>query len=134
MSKHLIMLYDMHCVLCTNAVARLKKLHSTADIEYLPLQDEKAKSFLPENYSIEQLYGEIHVIDKISEQIWRGAEAIVYIMTTVPSLRMIAILYHIPGMKPVAAFIYRWIAKHRYQLFGRIDECTSGECRIHRKE
>lgn len=133
MTKRLVILFDGHCVLCTAAVDRLKSLHSTAVIEALPLQDEKASPLLPEGYSEEQLYREIHVIDTNNGRIFRGSDAIIYVMTMMPSLRWLAFMYRIPGMKPLASLLYRLAARHRYRLFGRTDRCASGQCQLPHK-
>lgn len=128
--NRLIIIYDGHCVLCTRTVARLMTLQTTAVIESIPLQDERTVTLLPEGYNREQLDKEIHVIDMSNGLIIRGADAVVYVMTKLPSLRFVSIMYRIPGMKWLASRIYQWIARHRYELFGKTDECDSGHCRI----
>lgn len=128
--NRLIIIYDGHCVLCTRTVARLMKLRTTVDIESIPLQDERTFTILPDGYDYNLLDKEIHVIDMSSGRIIRGAEAIVYVMTKLPSLRYVSMMYRIPGMKWLASRIYQWIAKSRYDLFGKTDECDSGHCRM----
>lgn len=128
--NRLIIIYDGHCVLCTRTVARLMKLRTTVDIESIPLQDERTFTILPDGYDHILLDKEIHVIDMSSGRIIRGADAIVYIMTKLPSLRYVSMMYRIPGMKWLASRIYQWIAKRRYDLFGKTDECDSGHCRM----
>jgi predicted DCC family thiol-disulfide oxidoreductase YuxK len=128
--NRLIIIYDGHCVLCTRTVARLKSLRTTAMIESIPLQDDRVFDFLPVGYDRTQLDREIHVIDMENGRINRGADAVVYVMTKLPSLRFIAWMYRIPGMNRLASRIYQWIAKHRYQLFGKTEECESGHCRL----
>lgn len=131
MSDHrLIVIYDGHCVLCTRTVSRLMKLRTTSSIESMPLQDNRVVTLLPVDYDRDQLDKEIHVMDMSNGRIIRGADAIVYIMTKLPSLRLVSFMYHVPGMKWVASRIYRWIAKRRYDLFGKTDECDSGYCSI----
>jgi predicted DCC family thiol-disulfide oxidoreductase YuxK len=131
--NRIIIIYDRHCMLCTRTVARLMTLRTTTNIESIPLQDERAAALLPEGYTEDQLSKEIHVIDMLNGLIFHGAEAMIYVMTKLPSLRFIAIIYRIPGMKWLASRIYRWVAKHRYDLFGRTDDCDSGYCEIHHK-
>lgn len=128
--NRLIIIYDGHCVLCTRTVARLMKLRTTVDIESIPLQDERTFTILPDGYDYNLLDKEIHVIDMSSGRIIRGAEAIVYVMMKLPSLRYVSMMYRIPGMKWLASRIYQWIAKRRYDLFGKTDECDSGHCRM----
>jgi predicted DCC family thiol-disulfide oxidoreductase YuxK len=128
--NRLIIIYDGHCVLCTKTVAKLLTLRTTAIIESIPLQDERTDTLLPQGYNRDLLDKEIHVIDMSNGRIIRGADAVVYVMTKLPSLRFVSIMYRIPGMKSLASRIYQWVAKRRYDLFGKTDECDSGHCRI----
>ncbi|MEX1029629.1 MAG: DUF393 domain-containing protein [Paenibacillaceae bacterium] len=128
--NRLIIIYDGHCVLCTRTVARLMSLRTTTVIESVPLQDERIVTLLPVGYDRAKLDKEIHVIDMSNGLIIRGADAVIYIMTKLPSFRFVAMMYRIPGMKWLAARIYQWIAKRRYKLFGKTDECDSGHCRM----
>ncbi|MEX2105204.1 MAG: DUF393 domain-containing protein [Bacilli bacterium] len=128
--NRLIIIYDGQCVLCTRTVVKLMALRTTAIIESIPLQDERTTILLPEGYNRDLLDKEIHVIDISNGHMIRGADAIVYVMTKLPSLRFVSIMYRIPGMKWLSSRIYQWIAKHRYDLFGKIDECDSGHCRM----
>jgi predicted DCC family thiol-disulfide oxidoreductase YuxK len=99
-------------------------------IESISLQDVSVMELLPEGYDRDQLDREIHVIDMSNGLINRGADAVVYVMTKLPSLRFVAWMYHIPGMKWLASRIYQWVAKHRYKLFGKTEECDSGHCQL----
>ncbi len=126
----LIIIYDGHCVLCTRTVSRLMKLRTISPIQSIPLQDIRVATLLPEGYDQDRLNKEIHVLDMSNGRVIKGADAIVYIMTKLPSLRPVSFIYHVPGMKWLASRIYQWIAKRRYDLFGKTDECDSGHCSI----
>jgi predicted DCC family thiol-disulfide oxidoreductase YuxK len=132
--KSIVILYDGRCVMCTKTAARLQKMKTSTSLKAIPIQDEQAASYLPVGYPIEQLQQEIHVINSGNNQIYRGPDAIFHVMTTIPSLRWLAYIQRIPGMKPIVSRIYRWIAKHRYQLFGTTDACTNGQCQLPKKE
>lgn len=128
--EKLILLYDAHCNLCVNSVKTLQRLPSRATLEFIPLQEAELPKLLPQA-SIEQLQSELHVIDENGE-VFKGADAIISIVRTVRSLSWLASLYRVPLFRPVAQVMYRWIAKHRYQLFGKQEDCNSGSCEIHR--
>lgn len=128
--NRLILIYDGHCVLCTRTVARIKSVRLATMIESIPLQDERVIEFLPVGYDRDQLDREIHVIDMSNGLINRGADAVVYVMTKLPSLRFVAWMYQIPGMKWLASRIYRWVAQNRYKLFGKTEQCDSGHCKL----
>lgn len=126
---HLMLIYDAQCVLCTNSVARLQRMHSIARIEYVSIQEMKPEQ-LPAELTQEQLLSQIHVIDVSTGHIYQGADGVVQIMSTVSSLQWLARAYRVPGLHGLAKGMYRFIAKHRYQLFGKLDHCESGSCRI----
>jgi len=126
--ERLVLLYDGECNLCLNTVALLRKIRTTADLIMVPLQ-EAPPELLPMGVAREELLAQLHVTDG-SGKLYRGPEAVVRIMRTVPSLRWIGFLYRLPGMKKPAELLYRLIAKHRYRLFGRTDPCESGACRL----
>ncbi|WP_135555030.1 thiol-disulfide oxidoreductase DCC family protein [Paenibacillus cymbidii] len=130
MKEQLTVLYDETCVLCRRTVDTLGKLRTTAKLVMLPLQSAPS-AMLPAGYAREELLAQLHVIDE-DGRLYRGADAIFRIMRSVPSLRFVAPLYRIPGMKPLADSIYRIVAKHRYRLFGQVgDDCSSGSCKLH---
>lgn len=130
MEEKLTVLYDDTCVLCRRTVDTLSKLRTTAKLVLLPLQSA-TPAMLPAGFAREELLAQLHVIDE-GGRIYRGADAVVRIMRSVPSLRFVAPLYRIPGMKPLADFLYRFVAKHRYRLFGQVgDDCASGSCQLH---
>lgn len=129
MLEKLLILYDGNCGLCTRSVAGLRTLKTNAVLEFMPLQQYDTDN-LPLNLSVEDLYAQIHVIDE-EGRLFKGAEALTRVVKTVPTLQWIAWLYRVPGMHYVADQLYKWIAKHRYQLFGTVDECENGACRLH---
>lgn len=130
MEKKMTVLYDDTCVLCRRTVGTLGKLRTTEKLVMLPLQSA-APEMLPAGYAREDLLTQLHVVDA-GGRLYRGADAVVRIMRSVPSLRVVAPLYRIPGMKPLADFLYRFVAKHRYRLFGQVgDDCASGSCSLH---
>ena len=130
MSSRYVVIYDSLCRLCTEAVARLRAMPLRAEWEAVPLQSDAAASLLPPDYSLEQLQAELHVVDTHSGAIYRGADAIAHVMTLLPGFRFFAVLYRIPGVRPLAAAAYRAIAKRRYKLFGEAGGCDSGHCRL----
>ncbi|GIP31390.1 thiol-disulfide oxidoreductase DCC family protein [Paenibacillus sp. J2TS4] len=130
--RRFTLLYDARCVLCVRTVSALRKLNIKADLAMIPLQEADPTLF-PEGVTREQLQSQLHIIDE-SNRIYRGAEAVLLIMTMVRGWRWLAVLYRVPVLRPLANRLYRWIADHRYKLFGQIDECDSGACTLHSRE
>lgn len=128
--KRLTLLYDGECRLCLQSVEIIRRMKTDADIRMLPLQEAAAEE-LPAGVGSEQLLAELHVLDG-EGRLHRGAEALVRIIQTVPAWRWLAVLYRVPGLKRLADWGYRFIAKHRYRLFGKAGPhtCGSGACRL----
>ncbi len=126
----LLLIYDGQCVLCRNTVQKLERIKIKARMAMVSLQSIDEQQ-LPASVSKEALHAQLHVFDK-DGKLFRGPDAVMRIMREVPSLRWISWMYAIPGMKPIAAIMYRWVAKHRYQLFGKVEiECNDGSCQWH---
>jgi predicted DCC family thiol-disulfide oxidoreductase YuxK len=53
-----------------------------------------------------------------------GAEAVNGVMKAIWWLRPLAHLYHIPGLKQLQDYAYRWVANNRYRLPGGTAECA----------
>ncbi|MBC8080933.1 MAG: DUF393 domain-containing protein [Gorillibacterium sp.] len=132
--ESLTLLYDAHCNLCLHTVSTLKRLEIKADLQMIPLQEAEL-SVLPKGYSQEELLSELHVIDSAGT-VYRGAEAVFRILRTVKGLGWLLFLHRLPGMKRAANWGYRLIARRRYQLFGRVEDCQAegGTCALHSQQ
>lgn len=129
MKEQLVVLYDGRCVLCTTTVARLSRLKLKAELSMIPLSSAEA-SVRPQHKTMEQLLAQLHVKDDAG--VWyEGADAVVRILRTVKGLGWIALAYKLPGLRPAAERVYRWLAANRYRLFGSVEECDSGACQVH---
>lgn len=124
----LTLLYDGECELCLHSVETIKRMRTDADIRMIALQQAAAHE-LPQGISREQLLAELHVLDA-EGRLYRGADAFARIIRTMPAWRWLAVLYRAPGLKPLADIGYRFIASHRYRLFGKAESCESGACRL----
>jgi predicted DCC family thiol-disulfide oxidoreductase YuxK len=130
----LIVLYDGNCVLCLKSIEGLSKLPTTVPLKLLPLQQADVSELFHDAVSVDDLLAQIHVIERHGEaqRVFRGPDAIIRILRTVPSLAWLEKFYRLPGCRSIASLLYRLIAKYRYRLFGKTDECDSGACQIHR--
>ena len=134
MDQKLTVLYDAECSLCCQTVAALEKLRArtrlNGELSMVSLQEAREED-LPFGVSKDQLLSELHVVDGTGK-VYKGADGIIEIMKTIPSLVWIARVYRIPGMRGMAAKLYRWMARYRYRLFGKQGSCSTGSCRINR--
>jgi predicted DCC family thiol-disulfide oxidoreductase YuxK len=71
------------------------------------------------------------LVDRDGGRHW-GPDAIRYLTRRLPSLWWAAPLLHLPGSMVVWRPLYRWVARNRYWFGGRVEECESGTCSLHR--
>lgn len=83
-----------------------------------------------EQVSDEQLREKLHVMDEHG-QIYAGADGVIRIMRTLAGFGPLTAIYAIPGMKPIGDAMYRFVAKHRYDWFGKVEQsCSADSCHL----
>lgn len=143
----LCVVYDAECALCTGAVRQLAAVcGARAELRFVPLQALEAQaagardggrqepSGLPDLTRLDAaaLRAQLHVV-QADGAVFAGAEAVVRIMRELPGWRLLSWLYRVPGLKRAADAAYRYVARRRYDWFGRADEgCASSACALHR--
>lgn len=126
----LVLLYDADCGLCTKTVEKLRKLTLKAELIIVPLQSADC-SLLPPGVAHHELMAELHVTDSAG-LVYRGADAVIRIIREIPALAWMTPIYRVPGLRVFAKQLYRYVARHRYRLFGQSsDECASDACTVH---
>jgi predicted DCC family thiol-disulfide oxidoreductase YuxK len=148
--ERLHIVYDAECALCTRAVRQLSAVRGArAEFRFVPLQElekrmkaeacggrERAAAepdALPETLNRLDpgaLRAQLHVV-QADGAVFAGAEAVVRIMRELPRWRLLSGLYRVPGMKRAADAAYRYVARRRYDWFGKADEgCAAGACAL----
>ena len=84
-----------------------------------------------QDLSHERLLSEMAVVEHNGARHW-GADAVRYLTRRVPQLWWLAPLLHVPGSMVLWRPLYRWIARHRYWFGGKVEECETGACGLHR--
>jgi predicted DCC family thiol-disulfide oxidoreductase YuxK len=135
-AERLFVIYDGHCNLCLASVTKLKELNSKADLQFVQIQQleaaGEAERLVPNQgqLKLSELYEKMHVSDE-SGQLFAGADGVVRVLRTVKGLRWLAAFYRIPGMRPIADRMYRYIANRRYEWFGRAEQsCSMNGCEL----
>ncbi len=72
---------------------------------------------LPYGLTREAVEKEIHVV-YADGKVYKGAEGILSILEEYPRLRFLAKVGRLPGIRKILPFVYRFVAKNRYFLFG----------------
>jgi predicted DCC family thiol-disulfide oxidoreductase YuxK len=121
-------LYDGQCKLCTAGSQRLVGMARRGAVERVDFQAPGALEAFPgltHDACMKQM-----VLIAPDGRIFGGFEAAVRAVATRPVVGWFAYLYYLPGLRQLCEVLYRWIAAHRYRLFGKA-ECDSGTCAVH---
>ena len=124
------MLYDGRCRFCRTQVERLLWWDCQGHLAYLSMHDTEAAERFPD-VSSERLLDEMCIVDQKGRKHW-GAQAVRHLTLRLRRLWWLAPLMWLPGMMLIARPIYRLIARYRYRLMGKIEECEEGTCELHR--
>jgi predicted DCC family thiol-disulfide oxidoreductase YuxK len=112
-----ILFYDGVCALCNGAVQFFARRHPS--VQFAPLQGSTAQSLVPESLR--------NSIDTVV--LWDGHDLFTQSEVTLKLLPAMKWPWRVTGH--ILAFfpssfrnrVYRWIARHRYQWFGKYDQC-----------
>ncbi|CAM3321219.1 DUF393 domain-containing protein [Paenibacillus lupini] len=135
--EKLYVVYDGTCNLCIGTVTKLKELSSNAELIFVPIQSlRNAGNAVPgiEQAAETELYEKMHVTDE-KGRLYAGADGVVRILRTIAGFRLLAALYRLPGMSKLGDFLYRYIAKRRYDWFGQTEQsCSVNGCKLPQDE
>jgi predicted DCC family thiol-disulfide oxidoreductase YuxK len=121
-----VVLFDGDCAFCQRSIAILKKLdwlhrlhyQSAREVDHLPPCEEPLVQ--------EKLIEEMHVVTPDRRRAYAGFRAFRWIAWRLPLTVLTAPLLYLPGVPWLGNKVYRWVAKHRFQLV----PCNAGECKV----
>ncbi len=128
------LIFDAECELCVWARHWLERWDRCGRIRFVPFQSEEfgvwfsdldrsdPKSVWPDGAPPAAML----FVDS-EGTVWYGQEAFRAMLPRLAAGRWAAWLYDLPGVSPLAARLYLWIARNRYRWFGNAD-CTA--CRL----
>lgn len=122
------LLYDGACSICTSQAHSIATFDRRENIELLDINSDTARARFP-RISPQDAQREIHLAAP-DGTLYRGAEAVRQTLLRLPILRGIGILMSLPGAMTVARPVYRWVARNRYRLSGKPEECPDGACSL----
>jgi predicted DCC family thiol-disulfide oxidoreductase YuxK len=102
------LIYDADCGFCRRWVGRVKKWDRRRELEYLPLQDEKAP--LVSEQQRRRLRQAFHLVQP-DGVVSAGAEAARQLFSYLPGGWLPRAIMGLPGIMPVARCTYAWIAR-----------------------
>jgi predicted DCC family thiol-disulfide oxidoreductase YuxK len=108
-----LVIYDGDCPYCQAQVARLARWDGRGRLAFVSLHDPWVTDRFPD-LSREQLMQQMYVVTHDGRR-YAGAEGVRYLTRRLPRLWPLAPLLHIPFSLPIWQWIYRRIARRRYQ-------------------
>ncbi|MFU8889823.1 MAG: thiol-disulfide oxidoreductase DCC family protein [Trueperaceae bacterium] len=120
-------LYDGACVFCTAQAERARRL-SGGRLRIAPLQTALAEVPWVDP---EEAVKALQLVDR-DGRVYAGAAAVVRLLRlTRPALGLLALPYHLPGVRWLADRAYDAVAARRYAIAGRSDDgCADGACGV----
>ncbi|NUN09366.1 MAG: DUF393 domain-containing protein [Ignavibacteriaceae bacterium] len=112
--------YDGVCRFCNFWVNRIIKADPEGKFSFTPIQSEYAKSFFSETCENPETIDAIYYFN--GKEMLHSATAVIEILKELRKYRLcLGILRFIPS--DIINYGYRFIAKTRYSLFGRLKHC-----------
>lgn len=118
-------LYDGDCQLCIRGVDRIR---AHVPVHSVNIRAEGALGPYP-SITQEAAVSRMHVVTE-DGVIFSGAEAIAEIFRRSPKTRWLAALLRLPWVRPMAARFYDWVARRRFQFWGKVPTCDAGTCTL----
>ena len=125
---HPVVLFDGHCVFCRRSKDQLDRVLRDDAVEYTSFRDDGALERFP-GVTEDQCDLALQLITSDGRG-FQGAEAAARALVRRPWF-FFAWLYYVPGIKQIADFVYRFIARRRFGIAGRSSECSDDVCSIH---
>jgi predicted DCC family thiol-disulfide oxidoreductase YuxK len=102
--------------MCVAAKGGLERMSQGDHVRLIPYQSEEAKQLLGVHYR--EGRPEAAFLVTAEGGISSGLDAFLPLLPGFKGGRLLAKFIALPFVKPVGYFIYRWVARHRYRLFG----------------
>jgi predicted DCC family thiol-disulfide oxidoreductase YuxK len=119
-SGHPIVLFDAECVLCSANAQFILRFDRRAHFRLAPMQGEVGAALFRAHGIDPADPDTIIVVD--GAQVWRNSDAVLAIYTGLGwPWRIAGAAWIIP--RALRDAVYRWVARHRYRLFGRRETC-----------
>jgi predicted DCC family thiol-disulfide oxidoreductase YuxK len=125
----LVMLYDGHCRFCTQSAKKLARMVGPKVVKPTDFQDEGVLASYP-GVSYDACMKKLHVITP-DGRVYAGAAAVARLFRTFRLIGWMTYIYYVPGIRQLAELGYSLVAKYRYKLFGKTQQCDGGTCHLH---
>jgi predicted DCC family thiol-disulfide oxidoreductase YuxK len=123
-----IVIFDGHCKFCRRQVHRIFRADRSGRLAFVSLHDPLVAQRWPD-LSHDQLMSKMTIVDRRGKR-HGGAAAFQYLTRRLPRWWVFTPITHFPGFMVIARWVYRQIAKRRYQ-WGKVEGCDNGSCAVH---
>jgi predicted DCC family thiol-disulfide oxidoreductase YuxK len=120
-------LFDGDCAFCRKSVAVLQKLDWLGRFAYINVRDTAQPLLHQAPVVGAPLLEQMHVLTPAG-RLYGGYRSIRWLAWRVPLLWPLAPFLYLPGITQLGDYVYRWVARHRFQLV----PCQHGACQIKR--
>jgi len=113
-----LLIYDSHCRMCVTAKTGLERISGRQELRLIPYESDEAKQVLGSRHQGGRPEAAFLVTG--DGTIASGLDAFLPLLPGLRGGRLLATLFAIPLVKPLAYRIYAFLARHRYRLFGEV--------------
>jgi predicted DCC family thiol-disulfide oxidoreductase YuxK len=119
--------YDARCRLCLRSRRALERMRPRAELAFIDVNDDAAMGQFPMVDRRASL-GQMFVLDP-KRRLAGGYDGFVLLLPVIPVLRQVRFLLGWKWVRFVGWKIYRWVARNRYRLGGKVS-CEIGVCHV----
>jgi predicted DCC family thiol-disulfide oxidoreductase YuxK len=117
-SPQCLLIYDGRCRMCVTAKDGLDRLSGGQELRIIPYESDEAKQVLGSRHQGGR--PEAAFLVTADGNIASGLDAFLPLLPGIVGGRVLAKLFAIPLVKPLAYRLYAFVARHRYRLFGEV--------------
>ncbi|MFL5492895.1 MAG: thiol-disulfide oxidoreductase DCC family protein [Gemmatimonadales bacterium] len=109
-----VLLFDGNCGFCRRWVRRLQRWDRAGAIDYVPAAERGSVPGVPP-LADAALDRAMHLVTR-DGQVYAGARALSPLLAILPGGRLLAPLMRVPGVQPLADWVYAWVAARRHRF------------------
>ena len=117
-SQQCLLIYDGRCRMCVTAKDGLERLSGGQELRIIPYESDEAKRVLGSRHQAGR--PEAAFLVTADGRIASGLDAFFPLLPGIRGGRVLAKLFALPLVKPLAYRLYALVARHRYRLFGEV--------------
>jgi predicted DCC family thiol-disulfide oxidoreductase YuxK len=126
LSAPFVVAYDTFCPLCRRSRVMLERMDLGNRLRFMDIHDRETMAHDFSDVTYAQCLEELQVKHP-DGTVTGGYFAFRTLTRILPALRLVRLVFFVPGVSLLGQRVYRWVAKHRYRLV----DCSSEVCNLH---